>query len=311
MNTDTHLDVEELLAGAASEHLATCPDCRAEQARWAKVAAGTQQLATATDLPEWQFPTGPAAPAARRPRRRVLLTAAAAVVLAAAGTTWGLAGRGTGTPSATAAGLTAVTGCPTLGETGGILERVHGTRLVVRTPGGQDIPVTAAGPTAVHAIIWGSLSDITNGAEVQASLVAGHGTFQARGILVNRHPDRPYLPGGAQVPVQPGQRFISTRGTVSNVHPGGFTITQPDGQQLQVATTSATRVTVMVVRRTDQLRAGQAVLVVGEMRGDHVLAAAIFEEGPILPSIVVEPNRTASGSCEPAAVAAALALGGF
>ena len=69
MNTDTHLDVEELLAGVAGdrlseqsrEHLARCPDCQAERARWAKLSAGTQQLTAATDLPGWKFPAEPAA----------------------------------------------------------------------------------------------------------------------------------------------------------------------------------------------------------------------------------------------------------
>ena len=322
MNTDTepHLDLEELLAGVAGQplreqargHLTACPDCRAELAGWEKAAGGTQLLVAATDLPPWRFP---AAGTAARPRRRALLmAAAAAAVLAAGGTTWGLAGSGSGTP-ATTAGLTAVTGCPGLAVTSGTLERIDGTKLVVRTRQGQDVTVTASAASAVHIEEPGSLSDITDGARVLVTSDPARTTpttLAARNILVNLSPllAQPVRPGGrATTSLKPGQLFVLGNGAVSDVHPGGFTVSLRFGPPIHVTTSPATVVDLMSAGHLSELRTGVHINIVGQSRSDGTLAAATVEQGADLPGIQVMPSRSATGSCDPSAVASSLTLG--
>jgi Domain of unknown function (DUF5666) len=323
MNTDTrntgtepHLDLEQLLAGVAGdplgeparEHLGSCPHCRTELRRWGTVSDGTRLLVAAAELPPWQFP---AETTARRPGRRALLTAAAAaaVLAAAGGTTWGLASGG----AAPAAALTAVTGCPGLAATSGTLEQVDGTRLMVRTQDGQAVTVTTSGSTAVSTEVAGSLSDITDGARVLVHGTPQGTTLAAQNVLANLaqllpRQGRPSgkIPETSQAGPGPG----IAAGTVSDVHAGGFTVTQLAGRPVHVTTSAATVVDMLTPSSAGQLRTGVHVIAVGQSGPDGTLAASAVEQGATLPQIETPPGRSATGTCNPAAVASTMAFGG-
>jgi hypothetical protein len=318
MNTSTepHLDLGELLAGVAGEplgeqardHLASCRDCRSETQRWGATADGTRLLVAATELPPWQFPT---ATTSHRPGRRVLLTAAAAaaVLAAAGGTTWGLTSGG----AVPAAALTAVTGCPGLTATSGTLEQIDGTQLIVKTPGGQTVTVTTNSHTTVSTEITGSLSDITDGMQVIVRGIPQGTTLAAQNVLANmaQLPSDQGRPSG-KIPEPPkaGPGPGIAAGTVSDVHAGGFTVTRLAGGQVHVTTSAATVVDTLTPGRVGQLRTGVHLIAVGQPGPDGTLAASTVEQGATLPSIEVPPSRSATGTCDPSAVASALALGG-
>jgi Domain of unknown function (DUF5666) len=315
-STEPHLDLEELLAGVAGEplseqardHLASCRDCRSEIQRWGTTSDATRTLVAATELPPWQLP---AETTAYRPGRRALLTAAAAaaVLAAAGGTTWGLTSGG----AVPAAALTAVTGCPGLAATSGILEQIDGTQLVVRTRDGQTVTVTTSSSTAVSIEVTGSLSDINDGAGVVV-----HGTRQgallaAQNVLANMAqlpPDQRRPSGKIPEPPKAGPGPGIAAGTVSDVHAGGFTVTRLAGGQVHVTTSAATVVDTLTPGRVGQLRTGVHLIAVGQPGPDGTLAASTVEQGATLPSIEVPPSRSATGTCDPSAVASALALGG-
>jgi hypothetical protein len=318
MNTSTepHLDLDELLAGVAGEplseqardHLESCPGCHRETRRWGATSDGTRLLMTATELPPWQFPmetTG------RRPGRRALLTAAAAaaVLAAAGGTTWGLTSGG----AVPGAALTAVTGCPGLTATSGTLEQIDGAQLEVRTPSGQTVTVTTNSDTAVSTEVTGSLSDITDGTQVLVRGLPQGTTLAAQNVLANMAQLLP-LQGPPRGKIQeppkarPGPGIAA--GTVSDVRADGFTVTPRTGGRVHVTTSAATVVDTLTPGRVGQLRTGVHLIAVGQAGPDGTLAAATVDQGATLPSIAVPPSRSATGTCDPSAVASALAFGG-
>jgi uncharacterized protein DUF5666 len=322
MNTRTepHLDVEQLLGGEPlgaedRDHLANCAGCRSELACWDKVSSGAQRLVAATELPPWQFP---AARTSHRPSRRALITtAAAAAVLAAGGTAWGVISSQPGAP-AVKAGLTAVTGCPGLAATSGQLKQINGTTLVVQTRDGHDVTVTTGSATAVRAEVAGSVSDIADGTQALVHGTADGSTLAAQNVIVNLGAVLPQAPRAKG----PAPRRLATapptanpgpgiaKGVVSDVHAGAFTVTQPLGRRVQVTTSAATVVDMMVSSSVGRLETGVQVIVVGHSEPDGTLAASTVEQGATLPQIQTPPSRSATGTCDPSTVASALAFGG-
>ncbi len=316
MNTSTepHLDVEQLLDGEPlgaedRDHLANCAGCRSELAQWEQVSSGAGRLFAATELPPWQFP---AARTSHRPSRRALITAAAAAaVLAAGGTTWGLAGRNAG-PSAVKAGLTAVTGCPGLAATSGSLVQINGTTLVVQTGDGDNVTVTTSSATAVRAEVTGSVADIADGTQVLVHGTPQGSTLAAQSVIVNLGallPQRP-SPGKRPAPPMANPGPGIAKGIVSDVRAGEFTVTQPLGRRVQVTTSGTTTVDTMVASSVGHLTTGVHVIVVGHSEADGTLAASTVEQGATLPSVQMVPGKSATGTCDPSAVASALAFGG-
>jgi hypothetical protein len=314
-STEPHLDLEELLAGVAGEplseqardHLASCRDCRSEIQRWGTTSDATRTLVAATELPPWQLP---AETTAYRPGRRALLTAAAAaaVLAAAGGTTWGLTSGG----AVPAAALTAVTGCPGLAATSGILEQIDGTRLVITTQDGQTVTVTTSGSTAVRTEEAGSLSDITDRTSVLVHGTPQPGALAAHNVLVNLAQLLPQSRPGGKRPVPPrttpGPGIA--KGTVSDAHAGGFTVTPPLGGQVHVTTSAGTVVDTLAPSNVGQLRTGVHIIAVGQAGPDGTLAASTVDQGATLPQVETPPSRSAAGTCDPTGVASAMALGG-
>jgi hypothetical protein len=334
MNVGTpHLDLEELLAeingdalgDRAWAHLITCDYCRTEAERWAAVAGGVRHLVAVTPAPSplpvvalagagTTRPGGLRREWARRERLRsvigrpryVLVAAAAAAAVVAGGTAYGLTAgltAGTGGPAPAAAGLTAVNGCSELVGTSGTLEQVNGTSLVVKTPGGPVVTVTTTPSTKLVREATGSLSAITDGAQVIVHGTGSNGTITAQnvsvGVTINvpkppeglpRRPGGlPKLPNlpGRSAPPKPNISHLRTpgiaMGTVADASAGRFTLIQPRGTRLTVITSSATVFT-MVSASLSQLQTGQYVVAVGTQGPGGTLAATTVEQGSFLPN---------------------------
>lgn len=66
----------------------------------------------------------------------------------------------------------------------------------------------------------------------------------------------------------------------------------------------------MISSSVRRLTTGVHVIAVGHSEPGGTLAASTVEQGATLPQIQAAPSRSATGSCDPSAVASALALGG-
>jgi len=281
MNADTrspHLDLEDLIAGAAGqplgdrarEHLASCRHCQLEANRWNLVADGVRGLAAA-----WpQAAVGPAAAQPARPRRtgqremagpwrRAMLVAgsaaAALVLLVGIGAVTGyvhvhLSGPGT------EAALTAVTGCTQLDQADGTLEQVNGSGLVIKTASGRPVTVTTTMTTFV-SMSGALLGDITDGASVMVRGSRSDATINAAIVTVGQ-------PFSAVNP--PG--FVPVRGTVSGASTAGFTLLTSGGTRVRVTTSSDTLV-VVPHASLGQLQAGTSIFAVGHAGLDGTLSA--------------------------------------
>jgi hypothetical protein len=326
MSTGTpHLDLEELLAEVNGEavgdrvweHLAACPECRAEAERWGAVASGVRHLVAAAQAPPW-LPGGDLAGAGEAPRhrrlralvwaggkpRRVLVAAVAAAVLVAGGVSFGLTrglgGHGNGS-AVTAAGLTAVNGCSGLDATSGTLEQVNGTSLVVKTPARQRVTVTTSVSAAVSREVTGSVSDITDGARVIVHGTYAKGIIAAGTVSIGVAPklpppgsSRPKLrrPGGGRpkpahrgFPVPAQGRSAIAIGTVHHASDGSFTVTMPGGTRAPVTTSGSTTVFTLASASPSGLQTGEYIVAVGSAGPNGTLAAAAVEEGTSLPHI--------------------------
>lgn len=192
-STDTrfpHLDLGDLVAEAAGQpigdgaraHLAGCEHCRLEASRWNLVADGIRGLAAAA--PEGARPrrTGRLVPAGTW-RRALLMAgsaAAALVLLVGVGVVTGIVHVHFGN-NGTETALTAVTGCAQLQRADGTLERVNGSRVVIKTASGQPVTVTTTATTKVTAS--GALvGDITDGSRRPA-------VMPPRAAVQGNHPD--------------------------------------------------------------------------------------------------------------------------
>jgi hypothetical protein len=77
------------------------------------------------------------------------------------------------TTDAWARARTAVNGCPGLAATSGVLERVTGTSLVLKTPSGAPVTVTTTASAKVSRQVTGTVSGIRDGMHV---IVQGAGS---------------------------------------------------------------------------------------------------------------------------------------
>jgi hypothetical protein len=273
--TDTrypHLDLEDLIAGAASqpigdrarEHLASCESCQREANRWNLVADGVRGLAAAA--PETAQPARP-----RHTRRRVLAgpwrramlvagsVAAALVLLVGVGEVTGYVHVRLSGPGAATA-LTAVTGCSQLEQADGTLEQVNGGSLVIKAASGQPVTVTTT-PSTFVSMSGPLLGDITDGASVE---VRGHSSGEtiAAAIVTVGQPFSAVNPPGS-VPV---------RGTVSGASAAGFTLGTSGGSRVRVTTSGGTLV-IVPHASLGQLQVGTAIFALGHAGPDGTLSA--------------------------------------
>ena len=299
---DPHLDLDDLIAGAAGQpvgdqaraHLTRCQECRREANRWHLVAGGIGGLAVAAQ-PAAQPAAPPAPPrsAGRRgrpgPWRRALLVAgsaaAAFVLLVGAGELAGVVhirlGQG-GTSSV----LTAVSGCSQLQQADGTLEGVHGGHLIVKTASGQPVTVTTTAATIVSAS-GNLLGDITDGASVRVHGSRSGGTIRA--ALVTVGPSSTMVNPKGSAPVQ---------GTVADASRTGFILVTSGGTRVPV-TTSGDTLVVVTHARLAQLPVGAAVFALGLAGADGTLAARAVAAVAQLPSgghISVSVKDCSSGS---------------
>lgn len=251
----------------------------------------------------------PAHPHPRASRRRTVVAAAGAAALMAAGTGYGLTAvhrgasspraaastRGGGErsqPAATAAGLTAVRGCPGMYMTAGTLEKVSGAQLVVQPVADHaQVTVDTTASTAVTRPATGTVAGITDGSSVSVRGTWSGDTLAATQVVVE-----------AALPAQPAPRFSSashvrtlmppmglprlfTNGTVVDAHDGGFTVLVRNPiaapgvpARVQVITSSSTQVAGRVSATLSQLDLDSNVLAVGPIGANGVMTAGIVAE---------------------------------
>lgn len=244
----------------------------------------------------------------------MLVAAAAAVILAAGGIWYGLAagpGRD-GRPPGAVNAVTAVKGCPGLAATSGTLTRVAGPGLVLKTPGGTLVTVTAPAAAKVSRQVTGTLSDIRDGAQVIVNGTGSAAGIAARQILVGplprlhapphapRRHGRPPRHGARRSPALGGR----AAGTVTRLSQGGFTV-NAHGVRIRITTSGSTTVYIQATSTVSQLRDGEFTIAVGHAKADGTLAAKIIEQGNLIPRFQ-HGGRTIRQSwlgCSPAAIA--------
>jgi hypothetical protein len=263
--------------------------------------------------------------ASQRRRRIPALTAGlAAGILVAGGTTYGLAAA-RGGPStaghATRAGtaVTAVSGCPGLAALSGTLEKVKGSRLVIKAFGtGRLVTVTTSAATHFNRQRAGTLSDVADGAKV---VVSGTGTSRSLAALMinvglvlpptsasaHGRPRAYMAHAGGAIPKPKVLRIVITAGPgtgiVTDAHPGTFTVIYSGGTRVRVTTSRATTVLVQVGIGLGQLRTGAFVDAVGHLTPHATLAAGAVEQGGMLPRVT---GLVSGQGCSSAAIAAAM-----
>jgi hypothetical protein len=294
-----HLDLGDLIAEVtgqaiddrAREHLTRCEHCLAEVNRWDLVADGVRGLAAAT--PETAQAARPRHTRPRvlaGPRRRTILAASAAAALvllggAGYGVTTALTGHAPG------AVLTAVSGCATLKQADGTLERVNGSSLVIKTASGQPVTVTTTASTFV-SMSGALLSDITDGASVMVRGHSSDGTIAAAIVTVGP-------PFSAVNP--PG--FVPVQGTVSGASTAGFTLVTSSGNRVRVTTSGSTLV-VVPHASLGELRDGATIYALGHAGPDRTLTARAVAAVSQVPA-GGHLNVSVRG-CSPSAIIAAL-----
>jgi hypothetical protein len=246
------------------------------------------------------------APLAHPAKRRITVVAlAGATALVAAGTGYGLTATQDGQsrlPSGsrsvlptTAAGLTAVLGCPGKYITAGTLEKVGGTQAIIQ-PRASDQLVTVA--TSTSTVITqpaaGTVSDITDGSRVTVngawsgqSLAATQVDIETGLPAPESFGPRPQHPGHVhEVPeLQPPTGALPPPvaiGTVANANDGGFTvitrIPMSGVRRVQVTTSNSTKVLTDASTSLSQLALGAEVLAVGTIGQHGVLTASTVTE---------------------------------
>lgn len=240
----------------------------------ARLAAGRERLLAA-------------AMAEQGHRRRAVLGAgaAAALVLLAGvgyGATAALTGHAPGIATK-AAVLTSVSGCSTLKQVSGTLERVNGGSLVLETASGQSVTVTTTANTRVATVV-GQLSDITDGALVTVGGPSSDGTIAARMVAIgnpvppNTHKQAPANGETSQTQIQthtqPAPGDVTVSGTVSDASAAGFTVVESDGTQIPVTTSSDTLVKVRQPSLSE-MQTGATTIAVGDAGPDGTLSAML------------------------------------
>jgi hypothetical protein len=279
---------------------------------------------------------------AHPPRRRgTVLAIVGAATLVAAGTGYGLAATQAGSVRpggsrflpTTAAGLTAVQGCPGKYITAGTLKQVRGRQLIIQPANDTDHvnrvwraqPVTVAtnASTAITVPATGTVSDITDGSRVmvqgawtgrrlaatQVAIQAGLPPAGSFGPRFPRHPGHVRKIGPPKG--MPGPPF--TTGTVEDAHDGGFTLVARNPlqgvQRVHVITSSATKVLGYTRTSLSQLRLGADVVAVGPIGHDDLLTASTVTEpsgGQIM--LAGGPVKIRSSGCSAAAITTAAIL---
>jgi hypothetical protein len=235
-------------------------------------------------------PSG-SAPDRPRNRRLVYALAAGAVALAAGGYLVGKTTRGSAGPNATASQASsadlaaAVSGRgPCTGPQRGVagtLKSINGTSLTVTSAQGKDVTVTTSASTTVHKTVSGTAADITDG-----TVVAVHGT--ANGSNAIAADQVAILPAGAAPKLRqrpagrlpgrapgPGLAF----GTAQKAGNGNFTVTEPDGTQITVSTSTSTKVVKTVDAALKDLEIGKPIAVDGTVNSDGSVAATQVAQG--------------------------------
>ncbi len=316
-----HLDVDQLLAcvnddvapdDPARAHLAACPACRAEQHRWAAVAAGVGHLVAATPPPPGlAHQPGPGhkprllhlPPAALPPRHRrsAVVAVAAAAALVAGGTAYGLTAAVGGSSSApgTTAGLTAVQGCPGEFIAAGTLQKVSGTQLTLGNPSLQPVTVGTSAATVISSTETGTLSDISDGSQVEVAGTWSGQALAATQVGIGVTPKTPRSPGSQRGHARPTQGSAAGAqprpfvvGTVVQVTNGSFTVVT-DGllyafkvtgrpRRVEVVTSSSTEVVMNAHSSLSQLHIGAAFVAAGRIGHNGTLAAGSVAEEPML-----------------------------
>jgi hypothetical protein len=288
--------------------------CRQRPGGWLRagaVAAARARAAIASTARPAEGQRGPV-----RRRRRLVIAAAAAVIVAAGSIWYGLGGAGR--PAGAVKELTAVNGCPGLAATSGTLERVTGTSLVLKTPGGEPVTATISASAKISRQVSRTVSAITNGTQVVVAGTGSAGGIAARVItvatLAKLHSPPPPIHRGHGRPSRHERRLPAgagrAEGTVADARAGGFTLITSGGFRIQVTTSGLTRVYTQARSTVGQLRPGVFTIAVGSAKSDGTLAAATIEQGTGMMhfqhggGIVAQPWL----GCSPTAVATAAFL---
>jgi Domain of unknown function (DUF5666) len=274
-----------------------------------------------------------------RRRRSTVAAVAAAAALVAAGTGYGLTAARDGggprpgpvarsgpssspsPPRGTAAGLTAVHGCPGKFVTTGTLEQVSGTQLIVQPPNrAQPVTVATSSSTAITRPVSGTVSDITDGSQVLVQGTWSGGTLAAAQVGIEVA--MPTLPGPA-LPSHPsklaplpngGLGPPIANGTVVDAHNGSFTVITRNPipgtpVRVQVITSPSTTVLANGSTSASQLDLGANVVAVGTAAPDGVLTASTVAEPSVVPTLVAGGLvKLRPSGCSASAVSAAAIL---
>jgi hypothetical protein len=275
-------------------------------------------------------------------RRSTVVAVAAATALVAAGTGYGLttaqggsprgataAPGGSSSPRGTAAGLTAVHGCPGMYITAGTLEQVSGTQLIIQPANDRDhvhstwraLPVTVATSpsTVITRPASGTVSDITDGSHVTVQ-----GTWSGETLVANQVGIEATLPApssfGPPVPrnartigqLRPGAIPPFADGTVVDAHDGSFTVvTQvPPGLRIQVITSDSTKVVTKASASLTQLDLGANVVAVGQIGTNGVLTASTVAESSTVKTVIAGgPAKIRTSGCSASAITTSVLAG--
>lgn len=290
---DPHLDLEDLIAGAAGQpaggraraHLASCEHCQREANRWNLVAGGIRGLAAAA--PETAQPARPRRTGQRvlaGPWRRAMLVAgsaaAAVLLLVGVGEVTGFVHVSLSPGSGPAIALTAVGGCNSLEEANGILVRTtSGDGLAIKTASGQQVTLTTTASTFA-AMSGALLGDIKDGAPVQVTGYSSGGTIEAlivatapRASLAQTHPS---VPGG-----------VTVQGTVTDASAAGFTVVTSGGTRVPVTTSGYTSVNVLNIS-PGRLQAGALTVALGFIGPNGTLSARAIVQPMV--GVVLSPS---------------------
>jgi hypothetical protein len=320
MNLESpHLTLEDLLAEVsqpgttpAAAHLASCVRCRNELLQWSAVADGVRaHLVTATPSPmilDRVFATIDSGDTTRVRRifghaKSVRIGAAAALLAVGAGA-YGLSDalgsaathHSNAPSSATSAAFTDVTGCAGLEMAMGTLTGVEGSTLTIQTTSGQLVTVTTTSSTGLLQQARGSLADVVNGSTVIVGGTPATGTFIAQQIGVVTNSGAPAR-RQANPSANPSVQTDRVLGTAANVGSSGFTVVEPDGTNIAVATSPATGVMVVtqsnLSQNLSQLQLGARTFAGGAVSSDGTLAAKAI--GQRLGAAGTSPSGAASG----------------
>lgn len=254
-------------------------------------------------------------------RRRITIAAVSAVAMAAAGVGYGLtatlggtAAHGAPSPlTTTAAGLTAVEGCPGMYRVAGALKQVSGTRLIIM--GHFPVTVATTSSTSVTVPASGTAGDITDGSDVIVE-----GEWSGTTLVAGKVGIEAGLGLRTAAVASPAPTLAS--GTVTDVHHGSFTVAatfisdlRPIHRMIPVTTTNSTLVMTSDSASLSQLNTGVGVVAVGRIGPDGMLTASTVAEPSFLAvglglGLGNGPYKLQPSGCSPSEIAAAASVAG-